>query len=285
MKAKFEKIAPDTGSSFRLFRWKSENDKFFWHQHPEYEIIYVIKGSGKLHIGNYLGAYQQGEVLFLGANLPHAGLGYGVIEEHEELIIQLRDDFLGLEFMNSPEMDQIRRLFHKANHGISFSGDTRNHLEKKILQIEEKNGFDRLHALLDILKIMAESSEVKVLNHGHLKFDFKEDDEKRINMVYDFIENNFDKSIDIKHVADICSLTVPSFCRYFKKMTKMTFTDLVNVYRINFACKLLGTNKTISEICFESGFNNMSHFNKTFKTLKSKSPKEYRNEIKPSTFT
>ncbi len=101
MKVEFEIIAPDRGSSFKLINWRSENDKFFWHQHPEYEIIYVKKGSGKLHIGNHLGEYQEGEVMFLGPNLPHTGLGYGVIGEHEEIIVQLKDIFLGNDFMSA----------------------------------------------------------------------------------------------------------------------------------------------------------------------------------------
>src|SRR6218665_805361 len=99
MKVEYEKISPDTGSSFRLIHWKSENDRFFWHYHPEYEIVFVRKGSGKLHIGQHLTNYEEGELVFIGPNLPHTGFGYGVIGEHEEIVVQLREDFLGESFL------------------------------------------------------------------------------------------------------------------------------------------------------------------------------------------
>ena len=85
------------------------------------------------------------------------------------------------------------------------------------------------------------------------------------------------QNIDIQVVADLANLTVPSFCRYFKKISHITYTDFVNEYRINQACRLLFENKPIADICFEVGFNNISHFNKTFKQLKGMSPREYKS--------
>ncbi len=279
MKVEFEIIAPDRGSSFKLINWRSENDKFFWHQHPEYEIIYVKKGSGKLHIGNHLGEYQEGEVMFLGPNLPHTGLGYGVIGEHEEIIIQLKDIFLGNDFMSIPEMEGIRKLFERAIFGISFTGKTRQQVAQKMENLTQITGLDRLISLLEILKILSQSTEFKILNSRDSRYDFRHQDEERINRIYNYVEENYTKDIKIEDIAEVANLTVPSFCRYFKKMTHMTFTDFVNEFRINNACKLLHTNMGISDVCFESGFNNISHFNKTFRHFKSKSPRDYRKEV------
>jgi AraC-like DNA-binding protein len=279
MKVEFEKIAPDIGSSFKLIHWKAENDKFFWHQHPEYEIIYVKKGSGKLHIGNHLGNYQEGEVMFLGPNLPHTGLGYGVIGQHEEIIIQLQEQFLGNDFMGIPEMENVKKLFERAVFGISFSGQTKKIVAEKMEQLIKVNGLDRLIALLSIFKILSSSSEFAILNSRDSRFAYKHKDEERINKIYDFVENNFKNEIAIEQIAEVANLTVPSFCRYFKKMTHMTFTGFLNEFRINNVCKLLHTDTVISNVCFESGFNNVSHFNKTFKELKGKSPSQYRNEV------
>ena len=279
MKVEFEKIAPDEGSSFKLIQWRSENDRFFWHQHPEYEIIYVKKGSGKLHVGNHLGDYQEGEVMFLGPNLPHTGLGYGLIGVHEEVIIQIKENFLGTEFMEIPEMGNIKKLFNRSKFGISFFGQTRNIVAQKMEILANLKGIDRLIYLLEILKILANSQEFNILNSRDSRFDFRHQDEERINRIYSFVEDNYKRDISIEEVAEIANLTVPSFCRYFKKMTHMTFTDFLNEFRINNACKLLHTNLVISDVCFESGFNNVSHFNKTFKHFKGKSPREYRKEV------
>ena len=279
MKLQFEKIAPDQGSSFKLIHWKSENDRFFWHQHPEYEIIYVKKGTGKLHVGNHMGQYTEGEVMFLGPNLPHTGLGYGVIGEHEEIIVQLQQDFLGQDFLNVPELAKVKRLFEKASFGISFFGKTKKSVSFLMEQLALKTGIDRLIALLEIFKILSESSEYQVLNDPLSKFDFRHKDEDRINRIYSFVEENYTEEIRIETVAEIANLSVPSFCRYFKKMTHLTFTDFLNEFRVNNACKLLHTGVPVSYVCFSSGFNSISHFSKTFKQIKGQSPRDYKKDI------
>ncbi|WP_259015081.1 AraC family transcriptional regulator [Emticicia fluvialis] len=276
MKVEYEKISPDTGSSFRFIHWKSQNDRFFWHYHPEYEIVFVRKGSGKLHIGNHLTNYEEGELVFIGPNLPHTGFGYGVIGQHEEIVVQLRADFLGERFMETPEMQQIKVLFERARQGLSFYGKAQKQVAAKLQRMLHLSHFDRLVELLNIFQVLATTTEYSLLNSSDLSFDFSHKDEDRINKVYEFVEHNYQQPIDIQAVADLISLTVPSFCRYFKKITHITYTDFVNEYRVNQACRLLIQNYSIADICFEVGFNNISHFNKTFKQLKGKSPREYR---------
>nr|WP_299421624.1 AraC family transcriptional regulator [uncultured Emticicia sp.] len=277
MKVEYEKISPDTGSSFRLIHWKSENDRYFWHYHPEYEIVFVRKGSGKLHIGEHLKNYEEGELVFIGPDLPHTGFGYGVIGEHEEIVVQLRKDFLGEEFMQKPELQHIRKLFERAKQGLSFQGKSRKIVAAKLQKMLTFSNFERLVELLKIFEILATTTEFSVLNAADKRFDFNHKDEDRINKVYEYVEKNYQKNVDIRAVADLANLTIPSFCRYFKKISHITYTDFVNEYRINQACRLLFENKPIADICFEVGFNNISHFNKTFKQLKGMSPREYKS--------
>ena len=276
MKVEYEKISPDTGSSFRLIHWKSENDRYFWHYHPEYEIVFVRKGSGKLHIGQHLTNYEEGELVFIGPNLPHTGFGYGVIGEHEEIVVQLREDFLGESFLYTPEMQQVKDLFEKAKRGLSFHGKAKKLVAAKLQKMLNLSHFDRLVELLNIFQTLATTTEYSALNSPEALFDFSHKDENRINKVYEYVEHHYREPIDIQVVADLVSLTVPSFCRYFKKITHLTYTDFVNEHRVNQACRLLFENLSIADICFEVGFNNISHFNKTFKQLKGKSPREYR---------
>lgn len=278
MKLQFENIAPDQGSSFKVIQWRSKDDRFFWHQHPEYEIVFVKKGNGKMHVGNYLGGYEEGELMFLGPNLPHTGLGYGVVGEHEEIIIQLREDFLGQGFLQIPEMEAIKQLFERSKRGITFHGKTRKKVAESLSIIVNEQGFDRLITLLQLFRVLALSEEYTVLNADGIKFDVRHQDEIRINTIYAYVETHFRESIDINSVASLSNLTVPSFCRYFKKMTRLTFTDFVNQYRINQACRMLTEDKSIADVCFESGFNNVSHFNKIFKELIGETPKSYREK-------
>lgn len=278
MKIEYEKISPDSGSSFRLIHWKSENDRFFWHYHPEFEIVFVRKGSGRRHIGNHISNYEEGELVFIGPNLPHTGFGYGVIGEHEEIVIQLDENFLGESFLNIPEMEEIKFLFEKAKLGVCFWGETQKMIAEKLEKMLLLSPFERLIELLIIFRTMATTQEFKLLNAHGTRFDFKHQDEQRINEVYSFIEQNYKQAIDIQEVADLVSLTVPSFCRYFKKMTHITFTDFVNEFRVNQACRMLVANHPVTNVCFDSGFNNVSHFNKTFKSITGKNPRQYRED-------
>ncbi|MFN3587809.1 MAG: helix-turn-helix domain-containing protein [Spirosomataceae bacterium] len=280
MKVTFENIAPDIGSSFRMIHWLSENDKFFWHQHPEYEIIFIKKGSGSIRVGDFQGRYEEGQLLFLGPNLPHTGLGYGVIGEHEEIIIQLREDFLGKTIWDAPEMQQIHRLFERSKRGIVFNGSKKEKVGELLEKMLEKEPFQRLLILLDVLQKMAEIQEFELMNASSTLADVTHLDEQRMLAIYKFVEENYKKTIAMKDIAEVANLTIPSFCRYFKKKTRQTFIDFLNEYRVNQACKSLQTSKGVTEICFDSGFNNVSHFNKTFKKVTGKSPKEYRFEIK-----
>jgi len=278
MKVEYEKISPDTGSSFRLIHWKSENDRFFWHYHPEYEIVFVRKGSGKLRIGEHLTNYNEGELVFIGPNLPHTGFGYGVIGKHEEIVVQLREDFLGANFLQRPEMKHIKHLFERAKQGLSFQGKAKQAAGAKLQKMLNLPYFERLVELLNIFQILAVTDEVMALNTAGSSFDFSHKDEDRINKVYEFVEHNYRLPIDMEVVADLTNLTVPSFCRYFKKITHLTYTEFVNEYRVNQACRLLLANKSIADVCFEVGFSNVSHFNKIFKHLKGKNPSDYRLE-------
>lgn len=281
MKIEYENIIPDDGSSFRLIHWRSENDRFFWHQHPEYELIYVKEGNGRLHVGDYLGNYIQGDLLFIGPNLPHTGLGYGVIGRHEEVIVQLKESFMERSFEQMPEMKRIGKLFETAKRGVVFKGPITKSIGKRLEQMIEQTGIERLISLLNILKDLSLSENFITLNKKDARFDFRHKDEGRIGKVYQFVEEHYQQPILLETVADLASMTVPSFCRYFKKMTRMTFTDFVNEFRVKQACKLLMTDKVIADVCFESGFNNVSHFNKTFKTIIGENPRSYRKKLTP----
>ena len=279
MKVTFENIAPDIGSSFRMIHWLSENDKFFWHQHPEYEIIFIKKGSGSIRVGDFQGRYEEGQLLFLGPNLPHTGLGYRVIGEHEEIIVQLREDFLGKSIWDAPEMGQIHRLFDRSKRGIVFNGSKKEKVGALLEKMLENEPFQRLLILLEVLQQMAEIDEFELMNASSTLADVTHLDEQRMLAIYQFVEENYKKTIAMHEIAEIANLTIPSFCRYFKKKTRQTFIDFLNEYRVNQACKSLQTSKGVTEICFDSGFNNVSHFNKTFKKVTGKSPKEYRSDL------
>ncbi|WP_028525262.1 AraC family transcriptional regulator [Runella limosa] len=276
MKTEYENITPDRGSSFKVLHWRSHEDRFFWHQHPEYEIVYIHKGSGKRHIGQHLSHFEEGELMFIGPNVPHLNFGYGADYEHEEIVVQLRDTFLGESFLQSPELQDINRLFELSKKGLNFFGETRQEVANLMLTLPQLSHFERLIQLLIILQKLATSKEYNLLKINGISYEHSHREEARIRQIYGYVEQHYQHEIDVQTVADLANLTVPSFCRYFKKITQMTFTDFVNEYRIKQASKLLVQNHSVTDVCYSSGFNNLSHFTKTFKAVTGKTPREYK---------
>lgn len=282
-KPQLEKIGAEFGSSFAVTHYdnSSKNERPpFWHFHPEIQLVYVKGGNGKRHIGNHLSYYHSGDLVLIGAMLPHTALTDGQTDNESETVIQFREDCFGPGFFDLEEMKDIKNLLLRAKAGIAFQGSTKESIGNKMERIYSLKSFDRFIALLGILKEMSEIEEYEILNADGYAFEVESSDNGRINMIYNHVRKHFQRTIPLEEIAEFSNMTVPSFCRYFKKVSGKTFTRFVNEYRIVHACKLLTEKQiTISEISFESGFNNISHFNRFFKEITSKSPVEYRKEF------
>jgi AraC-like DNA-binding protein len=280
MKAEYEIIHPDAGSSFRLLndRVSAEQYKWQYHYHPEYELVCVIEGSGTRHVGTHISNYKDGDLVLMGPNLPHAGFGLNSHGIHEEIVIQVKEDVFNQSVIARPEMSAISDLLERSKHGICFLNNTRELVTKRLVQLTKLPPFEKFIELLSILQIMATSTEFKLLNNSPAISSSLVKKNIRLQNILNFVETYFQEEIDIKKVAAIANLSVPSFCNYFKKMMNITFTDFVNQYRIRKACTLFKQEKTISEACFESGFNNVPYFNKVFKHIMHKTPSEFKKE-------
>ena len=282
-KPTLEKITTDFGSSL-LVKQHTENRKnknAFWHFHPEVELVYVNKGKGKRHIGNHLSYFNNSQLILIGSNLPHHGFTDRLTTNGKETIIQFKPDFLGNSFFVKPEMNSITALLNRAKNGILFKTDTKNRVGLKIEQLNEVDGFKRIIDFLDVLNILATAEDYILLNADGFAFETSHQDSNKIDVIYKYIDKNFQKQIPLQKIADKVSMTVPAFCRYFKKATGKTFTQIVNEYRVVHATKLLTESQSsVTDICFESGFNNFSHFNKQFKSIIGKSALNYRKEFK-----
>ena len=172
-------------------------------------------------------------------------------------------------------------MFERAKKGILFNGDTKKTVGPKIEALLNKEGLERIIGFLEILKDLAFSNNYTLLNVDGFAFEIEPQDNNKIDLIFSHVSKNFKQPIPLDEIAEKVSMTVPAYCRYFKKSTGKTFTQFVNEFRIVHATKLLAENpSSITDICFESGFNNFSHFNKLFKKFTGKSPLKYRNEMK-----
>ncbi|HRX01311.1 MAG TPA: AraC family transcriptional regulator [Cyclobacteriaceae bacterium] len=282
-KAEFEAIQPTFGSSFFLkqFNHQTQNKAPTWHFHPELELVYVSEGSGRRHIGQHLSYFNDGDLLLIGSNLPHYGFTDRLTGSASETIVQMKPDFLGTNFFTIPEMHPVEMLFERARMGIAFTGETKEKVGAQLKALESLDAYDRLIRLLDVLHTLADSEEYILLNSEGIMLEVSLQDSDRMNTIFNFVQKNFRRSIALEEVADLAHMTVPSFCRFFKKKSGKNFTRFVNEYRLVHASKLLSEEtSSISQVCLECGFNNFSHFNKEFKQFTGKSPSAYRNELR-----
>lgn len=278
MKAKLENISSDADSSFRMLLTPRLNEIFYWHFHPEFEIVYVEASCGYRHIGDHISKYEGSDLALIGSNIPHLNFDYGVKTEVDTVVVQMKENFLGEHFFSLPEMAAIKILFDKAKEGIAFYGETKKVAGEKLKQLTSLSHFAQLITLLEVFQLLAHSSEVELLNAKPIAGASVLKEQQRIQKVYHFIETNYQKPVDVNEVAAFSHLTTAAFCRYFKKSTHYTFTEFLNRFRINQAKKILMQDKTVTEACYETGFENISYFNKTFKKITGENPSVFRKK-------
>jgi len=275
LKIQKEIVLPDPGQSFKLFS-PSLRHQFFWHYHPEYELVYVEATSGIRHVGQHISSYTACDLVLIGPNVPHLNFDYGVKTAYKQIVVQLKQNFLGDAFRETPEFAAIDRLFERASMGLAFTGHTRSVVVEKLRAITGQSHFQQLLSLLEVFQLLATSKEVSVLNQQDTSIRLFLDDKIRMGAIYKYIHAHYNARPDVNKVAASVHLSTPAFCRYFRKQTKMTFTDFVNQYRIAQAKTLLLLDKSISGVCYEVGFESLSYFNKLFNRLAGENPSAFK---------
>lgn len=276
MKLSLENIKPDEGSSFKILLTPKLNEIFYWHFHPEIELVYVEADKGVRHIGDHISTYEGSDLALMGSYIPHLNFDYGVKAVVETVVVQFRENFYEDSFYRQPEMQSIYNLFEKAKTGIAFFGATKKEAGIQLKKLSSIPPFEQTILLIQVFNLLANSKEYTLLNtrpiakHAVLK------DQERMHKIYQYVEMHFNKPIKIKHIAEHVNLTDAAFCRYFKKSAKLTYTDFVNQYRINFSKKLLLQDKNVTETCYDAGFESLSYFNKTFKKITGENPSAFR---------
>ncbi len=282
-KPTLKKLSPSFGSSILVKQHteKLDRNNAFWHFHPELELVYVNKGQGKTHIGNHLSYFYNSQLILIGANLPHNGFADRLTATGTETTIQFVSEFLGNDFIKIPEMSHVAALFDRAKKGIKFGLETKTIVGHKINKITNYHGLNRVIKFLEILNHLATTPDYTILNADGVALETNPQDSNKINIIYKYVNAHFQQHITLDEIANKVNMTIPAFCRYFKKTTGKTFTQLVNEYRVVHATKLLNESQlSITDICFNCGFNNFSHFNKQFNEITGKSASNYRKEIK-----
>ncbi|TDN98390.1 AraC family transcriptional regulator [Sunxiuqinia elliptica] len=283
MKMLYEKVSI-TPESLIITRWnKSQHFMMPMHFHDEYELIYIAKSFGTRYVGDSLEPFKEGDLVLVGSKLPHTWQNNEIFIENpathpvRAVVIQFGLDFVS--YLNRfPEFQHISNMLELAQRGIAFSDKVAQRNRKALIQLPDaKYGFHRLISILTLLHNLAADQGSSLLASSSFQNIDKESSLNRITQTLDYIAQNYTQKLTLDDIASKFNMSISAFSNFFKRKTGKTVINYINELRISEACKLLSlTDKNIAEVAFECGFNNLSNFNRTFKEVTSKTPKEYR---------
>ena len=278
MKLNLEQILPDSDSSFRFLLTPKLNEVFYWHFHPEIELVYVEADKGIRHIGEHISTYEGCDLALIGSYIPHLNFDYGVKATVETVVIQFPETYFESGLVRIPELNKVVDLMERAKTGLAFTGETKRIAGVRLKKLEHLDRFHQFMELMSIFQFLAESDEYVDLDVRPISSQTILKQQERMHRIHQFVEANFQKTIDTQQIANEVNLSLPAFCRYMKKTTKFTYTDFVNQYRVQYAKKLLIQDKNVTETCFESGFESLSYFNRIFKKWTGEAPSSFRKQ-------
>ncbi len=287
MKLLQTEISPGINSYLSLIE---RDDAFFkapFHFHPEMELVYVTESFGKRIIGDIIEPFCEGDLVFIGSNLPHVWMNDEVFfRENSNLkakaiILYFNKNIFNKGFYDMKEAITINEFFKNAEKGARINGNTKEVITKKLKILLQKNGFEKVIGLFEIMHILSQSKDISFITSDGYNAQLKHSETDRLSAVYKYVQQNIKENISLATIANISNLTPQSFCRLFKKRTGKSFVEYLNEARISAACKyLLDTDWSISEIAYNCGYKTVSNFNKLFKNITGTSPKFYRMQVK-----
>jgi AraC-like DNA-binding protein len=262
-----------------------------WHYHPEVELIHIKKGTGTQFIGDSIKRFRHGDVVLIGADLPHYwrfdDAYFEVPDQHKAdvRVVHFCDNFWGDKFLTLPENTPIKLILDRAKRGIRVLGKAKKDVAELMEKMLLHDGPKRILFLMEALLAIAENEQLQPLSSIGFQYNYNDEENDRINAIYEYSMVHFRQKIELKEIAAIAKISPNSFCRYFKSRTKKTYSQFLLELKVGHACKLLIENKlSIKQLCYESGFNNFSSFHKYFKLITNRSPLQYQKDFfKPKT--
>lgn len=282
MKATYEKLALSPGQSFRCFDRRINRIPSRWHRHPEIELTYVPKGDGSRQIGDHLGTYTDNDLVLVGPNLPHTWVSDEFrgqkFDMHEGIVTQFDVDFLGPNFFSHAEMRPIGQLLKRSERGLWFPPEFALTLRPQLYRMTILEGPERLVCLLEVLDLLQKFQGATELATVGYVGPTSSSHESRMQVIFDYSQNHYtDPTLNTGRLAEKINMNPSAFCRFFKNSTGTTPTAYINELRIGYACRrLLDSDRSVLEICHDSGFSSTSNFNGTFRKLRNMSPRQYR---------
>ena len=250
------------------------------HQHPEIQLTVIKESHGTVIAGDYVGPFHAGDVFVIGSNQPHVFRNDEKFFKKKSKAIAITIFFdqttLGEKFWQMQETKSLQQFFNNSTGGFRIIGKKKKLLSEKLFNIANAEGIERLIIFLEIINELKSRKELQPLSKPIIQRNIKTYDGNRLNKIIEFTFREFQRIITLNEVAALANLTPEAFCKYFKTRTRKTYVSFLNEIRINHACRLLTEEKSIGDICYDSGFTNLSNFNRIFRKIRKMSPGEWR---------
>jgi AraC-like DNA-binding protein len=262
------------------------------HRHREVQIEWVVDGSGMLIAGNYMQRFESGDVYIIGPNQPHifkSDPQYFDSDEKREVFsvsIFFDPNFLTENLFHLPEMLKIRKFVGTLHNGFQIPAATLSLVKKTIADVVSLAGPTRISSFITLMHMFASIRELKPLSTGNSEQMMSDSEGMRMDQIFQYLVTHYKTHISLNQIAEIANLTPQAFCRYFKKHTDKTFVTFLNEVRINAACKMINSSsfESFSEVSFQNGFDNVTSFNRVFKKMMGKSPREFQRDFRNKLF-
>lgn len=282
MKPQLLKVSNNPVNSFNARRDNVPYINNRWHYHAEVELIYFKQGNGTQFIGDSIKRFKSGDVVLLGAHLPHywkfddSYFNDGA-QHADVVVVHFGESFWGSTFLNLPENKALKSVLEKAQRGIQIQDMEKGEIGELIESILTSEGSKRIIQLMEALTAIENCKQHNILSSIGFRHDFEETENDRINAIYNYSLTHFKRKIQMEEMAAVANISPNSFCRYFKSRTRKTYTQFISEIRVGHACKLLiEDSMNVKQICYESGFHNFASFHKHFKMITGKSPLTYQ---------
>lgn len=281
MKAQFEQLAPLPEASFRVFLYEGAEFDAPWHYHPEYELTVILESQGMRYVGNSMESYDAGDLVLLGANLPHCWKNTpetGVTAR--SIVVQWPERLLGEGWLEAPEFKSVKKLLQQAGQGVRFPSAAAEHVRENLQKMLGQPPFRRMILFLEIMEFLAGVQGTHVLCEQGFEYPLNYEDNQRINTVYNFIRENYHERITLARVAALVHMSEEAFSRFFSRIMRKPLFTFLNEYRINMASKMLiETDMQVAEISYACGYESPPFFFRQFKKFADMTPSTYRRRF------
>ena len=253
------------------------------HSHKNFELNYISSGAGRRIVGDNISGFEKGDLVLLGPELPHC---WELLDAEKDetptcIVTHFSENIIDSDFFKMPELEKVVELLKNSNRGIRFKTEDDTEIRQILIELSESKGLEYYIGLLKIFNHLLKIEDQERLSNPMSRSSIFSKNMEKINKVYEYVFQNIQEGIRLEDASAVLNMAPSSFCRFFKKKTGLSFMEYVKNVRVGIAAKLLAeTDKQITQICFESGYNNLANFNHYFKASMGKTPSDYRKNFR-----